>query len=158
MSRTRSATSRAATSRQAEMRQRPQNEYQSPLYIPPGIIPKGVTYRWLAEAVLQQPQNLGQRLRVGWRPVPASRHPEFSVPSIAGFNDHVDQSLIRVDGLLLCERPTRDVERDAEFAQMRSDQAVNGSDYKNDETDGVPRFDDSVTAIEQVTARDADFK
>ncbi len=154
MTRTRSATTRAATSRQAEMRQRPLNEYQSALYIDPKLVPKGMTYRWVREANLNQPDgnNISRSLRVGWRPVPADRHKEYAVPIYPGLNDHLDNTLIRSGGLLLCERPTREVEQDKRYVEMMNDQAVNGSDYKSDEEDGIPRFDDSVTAIERVTA------
>lgn len=158
---TRTAGNRAATSRQTSMRQRPQNEYQSALYIDPLSIPRNMTYRWVREASLAQPDqnNVTKALRTGWRPVPADRHPEFMPPSIPGLTDHLDQTLIRNGGLLLCERLTRDVERDADFAQSMNDQAVNGNAYKAEESDGVPRFDDSVTAIEQVTSRAGpDFK
>lgn len=160
MTRTRSASTRAATSRQAEMRQRPSNEFQSALYIDPRLVPKGMTYRWVREANLNQPDgnNVARSLQSGWRPVPADRHKEFAIPSIPGLTDHLDQTLIRRGGLLLCERPTREVEQERRYIEQMNDQAVNGSDYRDKEEDGVPRFDDSVTAIEQVTARAADFK
>ena len=61
---------------------------------------------------------------------------------------------------MLCERTTREVEQERRYVEMMNDQAVNGSDYRDKEEDGVPRFDDSSTDIMQVVSqpRGADFK
>ena len=155
MTRTRNSSNRTATSRAATQRQRPVNEYQSALYIDPREIPANMTYRWVGESTLGQPMenNVVRSLRSGWRPVPSDRHPEFSPPSIPGLTDHLDRTLIRSGGLLLCERLTKDVLRDQQMAHDLSDEAVNGRDYTSESTDGVPRFDDSETMIERVTAQ-----
>lgn len=163
MTRSRAGSTRAATNRQADMRQRPMNEYQSALYIDPRLVPKGMTYRWVREANLNQPDNnnVSRSLRVGWRPVPADRHKEYVVPSIPGLTDHLDHSLIRSGGLLLCERPTREVEADRRFVEQMNDAAMNGTSYTDEQADGIPRFDDSETRVEQVVAQrasGADFK
>jgi hypothetical protein len=55
-------------------------------YIPPEIIPPGMVYGWIENAVLNQPtQSMERAVRMGWTPVPSSRH-----------NLHVDAPAITV--------------------------------------------------------------
>ncbi len=155
---TRKTATRAATSRQAGMRARPLNEMQSVLYIDQRDIPAGMTYRWIAETVLQNPtpNNVTRQLRAGWRPVPSDRHPEWQPPVIPGLTEA--DPLIRNGGLLLCERPTHDIEQDVSRLEDATRDALNRASFAADQVDGVPRFDDSSPVqIEQVTAR-GDFK
>jgi len=69
------------------------------LKIPRDQIPDGMDYQWVTDSVLGQPmpQRRNRFMRRGWRPVPASRHPDM-MPE--GF-----QGEINIEGLVLMERP-----------------------------------------------------
>lgn len=151
----RSGSTRASETREATMRKRPETHFQSKLYVPPEKIPGEMTYSWVRESTLNEPDpdNMTDRMIRGWQPVPASRHPEMVPPPLPGYEGH-EVAVIRRGGLILCERPTRDVEeyrrdRDLENIETLQDVAWTGQNDPN-----LPRFEDrdSGVAFERVTS------
>lgn len=69
-------------------------------YLPPDMIPDGWTYEWKRKTVMGQedPSYLVSLRRVGWEPVPASRHPEM-MPLMS------PEKTIERKGMILMERP-----------------------------------------------------
>jgi len=133
----------------------PQTHFQSKLFIPPHLIPKGMTYAWVREQTLNEPDpdNVTHRFIMGWKPVPSDRHPELCPPPLPGYEDQA-VTIIRRGGLLLCERPTKDVtaarrQLENENIQMLSDVAWTGQEDPN-----LPRFNsgDVGAKFERVTA------
>ena len=151
----RMAESRTANNRNSEQRAQPDTHYQSKLYVPQNKIPSEMTYSWVRESTLNEPDpdNMTDRMIRGWAPVPANRHPEMVPPPLPGHEGY-EVTVIRRGGLILCERPTRDVEeyrrdRDLENIEMLQDVAWTGQNDPN-----LPRFEDrdSGVSVERVTA------
>ena len=149
----RMAQSRAAESREAGQRKRPETHFQSKLYVPKDKIPSGMTYAWVRESTLNEPDpdNMTDRMIRGWQPVPANRHPEMVPPPLPGY-EGMEVSVIRRGGLILCECPTRDVEernadRDLENIETLQDVAWTGQADPN-----LPRIDESSVGFERVTS------
>lgn len=149
----RNAQSRAAESRESTMRRRPETHFQSKLYVPADKIPVGMTYAWVRESTLNEPDpdNMTDRMIRGWSPVPASRHPEMVPPPLPGY-EGLEVTVIRRGGLLLCECPTRDVDerrvdRDLENIETLQDVAWTGNADPN-----LPRIDESSVGFERVTS------
>jgi len=145
--------SRAAESREAGMRKRPETHFQSKLYVPKDKIPSNMTYAWLRESTLIEPDpdNMTDRMIKGWHPVPASRHPEMVPPPLPGY-EGIEVQVIRRGGLILCECPTRDVQdrnadRDLENIETLQDVAWTGQADPN-----LPRIDESSVGFERVTS------
>ena len=147
--------SRTANNRNSEQRAQPETHYQSKLYVPQQKIPHDMTYSWVRESTLNEPDpdNMTDRMVRGWAPVPANRHPEMVPPPLPGHEGY-EVTVIRRGGLILCERPTRDVEeyrrdRDLENIEMLQDVAWTGQNDPN-----LPRFEDrdSGVSVERVTA------
>lgn len=149
----RNAVSRAAETREASMRKRPETHFQSKLYVPAEKIPANMTYAWVRESTLNEPDpdNMTDRMIRGWSPVPASRHPEMVPPPLPGY-EGLEVSVIRRGGLILCECPTRDVndrvaDRDLENIETLQDVAWTGNADPN-----LPRVDESTVGFERVTS------
>mgnify|MGYP003658343590 CR=1 FL=1 len=151
----RAAESRAANNREADVRQAPTTHYQSKLYVPPNKIPDGMTYSWVRETTLNEPDpdNMTDRMVRGWQPVPAARHPEMVPPPLPGY-EGIEVQVIRRGGLMLCQRPSRDVAydrqvRDRENLEMLQDVAWTGNADPN-----LPRFEDRDSGVnfERVTS------
>lgn len=149
----RMASSRAAESREAGMRKRPETHFQSKLYVPKDKIPHGMTYSWVRESTLNEPDpdNMTDRMIRGWQPVPASRHPEMVPPPLPGY-EGMEVTVIRRGGLILCECPTADVnerqqDRDLENIETLQDVAWTGQQDPN-----LPRIDESSVGFERVTS------
>ena len=147
------AQSRAAESREAGQRKRPETHFQSKLYVPKDKIPTGMTYAWVRESTLNEPDpdNMTDRMIRGWQPVPANRHPEMVPPPLPGY-EGLEVQVIRRGGLILCECPTRDVEdrqadRDLENIETLQDVAWTGQQDPN-----LPRIDESSVGFERVTS------
>ena len=147
------AQSRAAESRESGMRKRPETHFQSKLYVPKDKIPPSMTYAWVRESTLNEPDpdNMTDRMIRGWQPVPASRHPEMVPPPLPGY-EGIEVQVIRRGGLILCECPTRDVEernadRDLENIETLQDVAWTGQQDPN-----LPRIDESSVGFERVTS------
>lgn len=150
----RMAQSRAAGTRESGMRKSPETHYQSKLYIPKEKIPPEMTYAWVRESTLNEPDpdNMTDRMVRGWQPVPASRHPEMVPPPLPGY-EGMEVTVIRRGGLILCERCTEEVQAaredlDIENMEMLQDIAWTGQGDPN-----LPRFEDrdSGVAFERVT-------
>ena len=147
------AQSRAAESREAGMRKRPETHFQSKLYVPKDKIPPNMTYAWVRESTLNEPDpdNMTDRMVRGWQPVPAARHPEMVPPPLPGY-EGMEVTVIRRGGLILCEKPEDEVKwarqnRDEENLQMLQDVAWTGQADPN-----LPRIDDSSVGFERVTS------
>jgi len=82
-------------------------------YVPPEEIPDGWTYEWKRKSVFgkEVPAHQVALARVGWEPVPASRHPSM-MPDSGGYNT------IERKGMILMERPAETTE-EARKAEMR---------------------------------------
>lgn len=106
---------RADESRAAEERFVVNDVKSSPLYIDPHEIPPDVEYAWVRESVLGavDEANVRNKTRDYWAAVPASRHPGYArgglFPGMKPLHD--DNTIIRYNGLVLCEKPKRLVER-----------------------------------------------
>jgi hypothetical protein len=149
----RQAGSRAAESREANLRKTPETHYQSKLYVPKSKIPPGMTYSWVRESTLNEPDpdNMTDRMIRGWQPVPASRHPEMVPPPLPGY-EGMEVTVVRRGGLILCEKPEEDVQqarrdRDLENIEMLQDIAWTGQEDPN-----LPRIDESSVGFERVTS------
>lgn len=149
----RMAQTRAAESREAGLRKRPETHFQSKLYVPKDKIPHDMTYSWVRESTLNEPDpdNMTDRMIKGWQPVPASRHPEMVPPPLPGY-EGMEVQVIRRGGLILCECPTREVEeriaeRDLENIETLQDVAWTGQQDPN-----LPRIDESSVGFERVTS------
>ena len=149
----RMAQTRTAESREAGQRKRPETHFQSKLYVPKDKIPSGMTYAWVRESTLNEPDpdNMTDRMIRGWQPVPANRHPEMVPPPLPGY-EGMEVQVIRRGGLILCECPTRDVEerqtdRDLENIETLQDVAWTGQQDPN-----LPRIDESSVGFERVTS------
>jgi hypothetical protein len=151
----RASQSRASESRESGMRKRPETHFQSKLYVPKDKIPANMTYAWVRESTLNEPDpdNMTDRMIKGWAPVPASRHPEMVPPPLPGY-EGMEAQVIRRGGLMLCECPTRDVndrieDRDLENIETLQDVAWTGQSDPN-----LPRFEDkdSGVSFERVTS------
>lgn len=84
-------------------------------FIPPEEIPDGWTYEWKRVSVMGKVDHNYQNslLRMGWEPVPVSRHPDRMPMGWTG--------PIEIDGLMLMERPAELTEeaRKIELRQAR---------------------------------------
>lgn len=89
------------------------------LKVDPALIPDGMTYLWVTDSILGQPQPQwrARRARTGWTPVPASRHDGIWTPK--GFEGEIN-----VDGLVLCEKPLEFVNRDKKKDQRNAVEQV----------------------------------
>lgn len=149
----RMAQTRSAESRESGMRKRPETHFQSKLFVPKDKIPGGMTYAWVRESTLNEPDpdNMTDRMIRGWQPVPANRHPEMVPPPLPGY-EGMEVTVIRRGGLILCECPTRDVEdrnadRELENIETLQDVAWTGQADPN-----LPRIDESSVGFERVTS------
>lgn len=111
---------RAATTRKAGTRATPRAGYRSRLYVDPEMIPRGMRYRWVRETNLNEPDDarITDMMMIGWQPVPADRHPEMIPPPLPGREKEPPQ-VIRRGGLILMERPVKEVNLDA--AELREE-------------------------------------
>lgn len=100
---------------------------RSDSYIPPSKLPTpdprdGMTFRWIRTATLGNADisNVSKRFREGWQPVKAEEFPELEIMSDL---DSRWKDGIEVQGLLLCQIPTEQVEkRNAYYAQQAANQ------------------------------------
>lgn len=82
-------------------------------YIPLESIPEGWTYEWKRKSVLGQEDAAHQvaLARLGWEPVPASRHPAF-------MPDGGKHAVIERKGMILMERPV-EITNEARAVELR---------------------------------------
>jgi len=100
--------------------------FQSALHVPKSEIPKGVVYRWVREYIQGEPDdnNVEQRLRNGWTPVPADRHPTLVAPPLPGRTQE-NHGVIRRGGLILCQMS------EAEFKEWQQALAAENAEHMN---------------------------
>lgn len=149
----RMAQSRAAESREAGQRKRPETHFQSKLYVPKDKIPSGMTYAWVRESTLNEPDpdNMTDRMIRGWQPVPANRHPEMVPPPLPGY-EGMEVSVIRRGGLILCECPTRDVQERNEDRELENIETLQDVAWTGQQDPNLPRIDESSVGFERVTS------
>ena len=149
----RMAQSRAAESREAGQRKRPETHFQSKLYVPKDKIPVGMTYAWVREATLNEPDpdNMTDRMIKGWQPVPANRHPEMVPPPLPGY-EGLEVQVIRRGGLILCECPTRDVAERNEDRELENIETLQDVAWTGQQDPNLPRIDESSVGFERVTS------
>jgi hypothetical protein len=149
----RMAQSRAAESREAGQRKRPETHFQSKLYVPKDKIPTGMTYAWVREATLNEPDpdNMTDRMIKGWQPVPANRHPEMVPPPLPGY-EGMEVQVIRRGGLILCECPTRDVAERNEDRELENIETLQDVAWTGQQDPNLPRIDESSVGFERVTS------
>jgi len=149
----RMAQSRAAESREAGQRKRPETHFQSKLYDPKDKIPSGMTYAWVRESTLNEPDpdNMTDRMIRGWQPVPANRHPEMVPPPLPGY-EGMEVQVIRRGGLILCECPTRDVEERQTDRALENIETLQDVAWTGQQDPNLPRIDESSVGFERVTS------
>jgi hypothetical protein len=129
--------SREANERDKKTKEFLRNVYPDRLYFPVEDVPPGVEYRWVREEIRGQKDtsNVTLMCKQGWTPVPFSRHPHF-LADTSWFKSE-DPTVIRIDGLILCERPIEygEIEQEALRQQnVHALQAVNWT-ISHDERD-----------------------
>lgn len=149
----RMAQSRTAETREAGMRKRPETHFQSKLYVPKDKIPPNMTYAWVRESTLNEPDpdNMTDRMIKGWQPVPANRHPEMVPPPLPGY-EGMEVQVIRRGGLILCECPTRDVQDRQEDRDLENIETLQDVAWTGQQDPNLPRIDESSVGFERVTS------
>ena len=149
----RMAQSRTAETREAGMRKRPETHFQSKLYVPKDKIPPNMTYAWVRESTLNEPDpdNMTDRMIKGWQPVPANRHPEMVPPPLPGY-EGMEVTVIRRGGLILCECPTRDVQDRQEDRDLENIETLQDVAWTGQQDPNLPRIDESSVGFERVTS------
>ena len=151
----RASQTRASDSRESGMRKVPETHYQSKLYVPKHKIPDGMTYSWVRESTLNEPDpdNMTDRMVRGWQPVPASRHPEMVPPPLPGY-EGMEVSVIRRGGLILCEKFTEEVQQSREDRDMENMEMLQDIAWTGQSDPNLPRFEDrdSGVSFERVTS------
>ena len=101
---------RASETRDSEIREVMDNLERSPLDILPRDIPDDMEYAWCRKTVngYEDEGNLTEKSRLGWKAVPATRHPDIG-NNDSIFNRTEDRQghakgYIEYRGLILCER------------------------------------------------------
>lgn len=104
---------RATETRDNEIREVLDNLEHSQLDIPERDIPDDMEYAWCRKTVAgyEDEGNLTEKSRLGWKSVPAERHPEIG-NNDSIFNRAEDRQghvkgYIEYRGLILCERPKK---------------------------------------------------
>jgi hypothetical protein len=99
-------------------------------YVDPHVIPDGWTYEWKVKTVMgaEDPSKWTQIERMGWEPVPLSRHPNMMPTNWAG-------GIIERKGMILMERPAEITE---EIRQIEAGRARDQVRAKEAQLNGVP--------------------
>lgn len=146
---TRVTETREADTRQQEARTVPSSAMVGRLYVDPREIPTGMTYGWVRIASFGEPDDdhWDMKSSEGWSPVPRARHPKLARGSLLpGRTEDKYAAVVVRGGLLLCEKPTVDVEATKDqyraIAQQRFQKI---SEWRSGEGVDplVPRFDNS---------------
>lgn len=143
----RAGRTREATSRKSTERIPPHMGLVSMTYVDPSTIPAESRYFWMRESTLGQPDeaNVTKMMMAGWKPVPATRHPELIPPRLPGREDEMTQ-IIRRGGLILMEKPEAMVQeaerylRELNLRTVRNIQVTQGGEGLN-EDDRVKVFE-----------------
>ena len=115
-----------------------QSTYPDKLYFPTEDIPRDMDYRWVREECrgMTDLSRISYMTKKGWTPVPFARHPTF-LADTSWNTGSCKPDVIRIDGLILCERPKEygEIERKAQERQnktmMSSIKWVDGMDKEN---------------------------
>jgi hypothetical protein len=138
----RAATTRDTETRSARRRRTPASVFMGVMYFPPELIPKDKVYAWIGESCLGEPTpNLVmQRMMNGWEPVPTSRHPEFTFPTMPGY-ENAPNNIFRIPGLILMECPKVFYEENKKMLEEETRKMTSGiHPYINEGTSAIPRF------------------
>jgi hypothetical protein len=121
----RSGQERAATARKAEEKIMPHMAYHSILFVDPSKIPPESEYFWVRESTMGQADdaNVTTHQMAGWRPVPASRHPELIPPALPGREQEIP-TCIRRPGLILMEKDSELVRQGREYLRRQNLQTL----------------------------------
>lgn len=105
---------RVSTSRAARQRRLQRAEFRGVLHIDRNEIPPDKRYIWVREVVvgMRDGNNVAQRMRDGWRPVPAVNHPTWVAPKLE--ESDPEPTLIRRGDMLLMWKPLSQALQDDE--------------------------------------------
>lgn len=140
---------RSADTRQSDQREMPSSAVRGRLYVDPSEIPAGYTYGWVRISSFGEPDDDNWDLKSsgGWSPVPRNRHPKLARGSLfpGRTNDPYSGVVVR-GGLLLCEKPSQEVENaQDQFRAIAQQRFQKVAEWRGGE--GVdplmPRFDNS---------------
>ena len=140
---------RSAEKRESGLREMPTASYMGRLYVDQSEIPDGWTYGWVRISTFGEPDDDNWDLKSsnGWEPVSRDAHPKLSRGSLlpGRTNDPYSAVIVR-GGLLLCRKPTGEVNADKEKFQVLAQQRFQKvNEWRGGE--GVdplmPRFDHS---------------
>ncbi len=86
-----------------------QMDFQNSHYVNLKHKPEDVVYQWGREIVSGKvdPEGIRERARLGWTPVPLSRHPEFKVMECVDGGENSRGGIIRSRGDILFERKVK---------------------------------------------------
>jgi hypothetical protein len=109
---------RLSKERRERIRQFLKGHHRDKLYFPTEDIPSDMDYRWIREDCRGRHDlsRIALMTKKGWTPVPFDRHPHFLADSTWVFKDTASKpDVIRIDGLILCERPKEfgEIERES---------------------------------------------
>ncbi len=115
--------SREHSTREVEMMLFAENASRGKLFFDPEKVPAGKDYLWVVETLLGEAKvdNLQSSYYIGWRPVPAARHPEMIVPDFGGPLSNIDRQYIRRGGQILMERDKKIGDAERAIQQRRTD-------------------------------------
>jgi hypothetical protein len=132
----------------------PKPHWQSKLHIPKELIPPGMTYGFVRVATLNEPDgnNWQNKMISGWKPVPRDRHlnlfPFIPIPGVSQ-----NEQYINVGDLILCEKSTRDVERDRRERERDTMEQMQSISWTLDGPIAAPVVNESSPVqIERATA------
>lgn len=119
------------------------------VYVPPSQLPDptpepGYGYRWIATAVLNEPQhrNVSTKLREGWEPVKAADHPELAFAGDKNGN-------VEIGGLMLCKMPIETIEARARYYGQQTNAQMEAVDshFMQQQDPRMPLFSDKKTEV-----------
>lgn len=117
-------------------------------YVPPSTLPMptpqpGIVFRWVATAVMGQPDptNVSKRMRDGWEPVKATDHPELFLEGDTNGN-------VEVGGLMLCRASAERMKaRDAYFQRQADAQMASvDNNFMSQNDPRMPLFKESKSS------------
>ena len=101
------------------------NEGTDEFFIDPRAVPEGWTYEWKRKTVLgkEDPAYQVSLARMGWEPVPASRHPEMMPAGMTAAD-------IERKGLVLMERPREITDEARQIEAQKARQQVRAKEQQ----------------------------
>jgi hypothetical protein len=104
-----------------------QETHRDKLYFPLEDVPQGVEYRWIREECrgVTDLSRISLMTKKGWTPVPFDRHPTFLADTLWNASPQSSKpDVIRIDGLILCERPLEFGQMEKEALEAQNAQAL----------------------------------